>query len=34
MESLKKQFDTAKDELNIANDERNKAERLLETEKG
>ena len=33
MESLKKQFDVAKDELNIANDDRNKAERLLETEK-
>ena len=32
-ESLKKQFDTAKDELNIASDERNKAERLLETER-
>ena len=33
MESLKKQFDTAKEELNIAMDDRNKAERLLETEK-
>jgi transcription elongation GreA/GreB family factor len=34
MESLKKQFDTAKDELGIAIEDRNKAERLLETEKG
>ena len=34
MESLKKQFDTAKEELGIAIDDRNKAERLLETEKG
>ena len=33
MESLKKQFDDAKEELNIAIDERNKAERLLETER-
>jgi len=33
MESLKKQFDTAKEELNIAVDDRNKAERLLETER-
>ena len=33
MESLKKQFDTAKEELNIAMDDRNKAERLLETER-
>ena len=33
MESLKKQFDTAKDELNIAVDNRNKAERLLEAER-
>ena len=34
MESLKKQFDTAKGELGIAIEDRNKAERLLETEKG
>ncbi len=34
MESLKKQFDTAKEELGIAIEDRNKAERLLETEKG
>ena len=33
MESLKKQFDEAKSELNISMDERNQAERLLETEK-
>ena len=33
MKSLKKQFDLAKSELNIATDERNKAERLLEAEK-
>ena len=33
MESLKKQFDTAKEELNIAIDDRNKAERLLQTER-
>ena len=32
--NLKKQFDTAKEELGIAIDDRNKAERLLETEKG
>jgi len=34
MESLKKQFDTAKEELGVATEDRNKAERLLETEKG
>jgi len=34
MESLKKQFDTAKEELGVAIEDRNKAERLLETEKG
>ena len=34
MESLKKEFDAAKAELGIAIDDRNKAERLLETEKG
>ena len=33
MESLKKQFDTAKADLGIAIEDRNKAERLLETEK-
>ena len=33
MESLKKQFDEAKTELNISMDERNQAERLLETER-
>ena len=33
METLKKQFDAAKEELGIAVDERNKAERLLETER-
>ena len=33
MESLKKQFDTAKDELGVAIEDRNKAERLLEAEK-
>jgi transcription elongation factor GreA len=33
MESLKKQFDEAKTELNISMDERNQAERLLEVEK-
>jgi len=34
MESMKKQFDTAKEELGVAIEDRNKAERLLETEKG
>ena len=33
MESLKKQFDEAKSELNISMEERNQAERLLETER-
>jgi len=33
MESLKKQFDEAKSELNISMDERNQAERSLETER-
>jgi len=33
MESLKKQFDTAKADLGIAIEDRNKAERMLETEK-
>ena len=34
MESLKKEFDAAKADLGIAIEDRNKAERLLETEKG
>jgi transcription elongation GreA/GreB family factor len=34
METLKKQFDTAKDELGVAIEDRSKAERLLEAEKG
>ena len=33
MQTLKKQFEDAKAELNISIDERNKAERLLEAEK-